>query len=210
MGQTRQPHRRRGFAGSAPRAVTTALGFLGLVALVAGGSAASVAAADTGVSVVDFAFEPAEVTIALGDSVTWTVTRAEDPHTVSPIDSPGAFETSSFLREGDRFAVTFVQPGTYRYLCMIHPEDMEGIVVVQAAHPTAGPTAPPTLSGSPAAVPASPTPPPSPKSRTSPAADSPSLDGSLPPALVLPVVLLGGAVALGGAWLVVRRHVGRR
>ncbi len=174
------------------------------VALSVGAARAPLArAADTDVSIVDFAFQPATVTVAAGGTVTWTVTRAQEPHTVSPVDPPDGFEASSLLRQGDRYAVTFAAPGTYRYECTIHPEDMRGTVVVVAA-PTASPTASATPTPTPAPTVTPSTSPPSPGSTTpSPAGGNPSPDGALAPAFILLLVLLGTA-AFAGAWLVAR------
>ena len=209
MNQVRPMRRRFGFASSASDAAAIALRAVGLFALVAGGVAAPARAADADVSIVDFAFEPATLTVAGGDTVTWTVTRAQDPHTVSPVDPPGAFEASSLLRLDDSFAVTFAQPGTYRYECTIHPEDMRGVVVVEAAGSTESPTAGLTPTATPAAGKTPSTTPPSPGSTTTPSpAGSPSRDGAFSPALVLLLVLVGAAAAVAGAWLLARTRRG--
>ena len=208
MEHVRPRRRRAGSAVSGWDAAVLALRAIGLVALVAGAVTPPVRAADTDVSIVDFAFEPGTVMIAAGDTVTWTVTRAQDPHTVSPVGQPGAFEASGLLRQGDSFIVTFAQPGTYPYECTIHPEDMQATVIVQSAAPTAGQTASATPTPTPA-LPSTPAPlPPSPESSpTAPADGSPAEGGGLLSEVVVPLILLGAA-ALAGAWLVARSRRG--
>lgn len=104
-----------------------------LVSLVAlaGAAPAPPAAAQSGgaeVEVVDFAFEPAMVTVEPGTTVTWT-NAGERPHTVTADD--GAFD-SGRLDPGEQFSVAFDEPGTFTYFCGFHPE-MQGTVMVAEA-----------------------------------------------------------------------------
>jgi plastocyanin len=89
-------------------------------------AAATSPVAATSVSIVNFAFSPAAVTVKAGATVTWT-NRDEDAHTVAIAGAP----TSAPLQNGDTFTHTFAQPGSYSYLCTIHPY-MRGMVVVTA------------------------------------------------------------------------------
>ena len=105
---------------------------MSLAVLIAGGSFLSwvgpIAAhqdAAVAVQVVDFAFEPATVTVPAGATVTWTNTGAR-PHTVTADD--GSFD-SGRLDPGEQFSQTFDQPGTFTYFCGFHPE-MQGSIVV--------------------------------------------------------------------------------
>jgi plastocyanin len=186
-------------------AALRAVAALGTVALLVVASGALARGADAAVSIVDFAFEPATITIDAGDTVTWTVTRAQDPHTVSPVHPPDAFVGSPLLHQGDHFSVTFAQPGTYRYQCTIHPEDMQGTVIVQAAESTATATpGAPQLTASPA---------PSTSTGVTTTVSADVGDGATeqgaPPALAL-LLVLGTAAVLAGAWLVVRSRRSRR
>ncbi len=82
------------------------------------------------VSIQNYAFIPGSVTIQPGTTVTWTNL---DPiyHTVTSTEpSPVAFN-SPVLHQGDTFQFTFTQPGTYHYICNIHPF-MRGIVIVSS------------------------------------------------------------------------------
>ncbi len=80
------------------------------------------------VTIDNFAFGPAAITVAPGTKVTWT-NRDDEPHTVVSADDPRAFKSGA-LDTGDNFSFTFDKPGTYRYFCSIHPH-MTGTVVVK-------------------------------------------------------------------------------
>jgi len=78
------------------------------------------------VSMVGYEFQPASVTIEAGGSVTWTNFDPE-PHTATATDSRSW--TTTVLSGGQSETVMFAEPGTYPYLCAIHPS-MTGEVVV--------------------------------------------------------------------------------
>ena len=95
------------------------------------------------VNVQNFAFDPPNITVAPGTTVTWT-NNDSAPHTVTATDPAGAFDSGT-LRPGQSFSFTFTQPGTtYAYYCAIHPS-MTGTVTVaggSTAAARAGGTAP--------------------------------------------------------------------
>jgi len=76
-------------------------------------------------------FSPSEVTIGIGDSVTWH-NDSTVAHTVTsgnPEDGPdGVFDSGLFMG-GDTFSHTFTESGQYQYFCQIHPW-MTGTVIV--------------------------------------------------------------------------------
>jgi plastocyanin len=78
------------------------------------------------ISAKDFMFSPATVTVKAGSTVTWT-NLDEEPHTV--FSDAGLFRSSA-LDTKDSFSYKFDEPGTYHYLCTIHPR-MVGTIVVQ-------------------------------------------------------------------------------
>ncbi len=86
------------------------------------------ATAPNSVTIDNFAFGPAAMTVAAGTKVTWT-NRDDEPHTVVSADDPRVFKSGA-LDTGDSFSFTFDRPGTYRYFCSIHPH-MTGTVVVK-------------------------------------------------------------------------------
>lgn len=88
------------------------------------------------VSIVDNAFNPSNVTVSAGQTVTWTH-NGSLPHTVT--SNPGSFLCSpssaeSFdsgnLNTNDTFEHTFNTPGSFPYHCEIHGCSMAGIVTV--------------------------------------------------------------------------------
>jgi amicyanin len=79
----------------------------------------------TAVSIADFKFNPATLTVPVGTTVTWT-NQDEEPHTVVAKD--GAFHSPGMDTHGS-YSFTFSTPGSYDYVCSIHPF-MTGTVVV--------------------------------------------------------------------------------
>jgi plastocyanin len=101
------------------------------------------------VSIVDFGFQPANVTIYLGDLVRWTNTSAATIHTAT---SDAAAWDSGNLASGQSFSVLFSTPGTYLYHCAIHPSMTASITVLDVsvtATPTSTPTATATATATP-------------------------------------------------------------
>ncbi|MCC6381451.1 MAG: cupredoxin domain-containing protein [Dehalococcoidia bacterium] len=103
-------------------------------------------AAQSAVSVQGFAFNPASVTLNVGDSITWTNNDAV-PHTATS-DTAGVFDVS-LPAGGGPGSFTFTTAGTFTYHCNIHPQ-MKGSVVVLAAS-TAGSTSTAAAPGAPSA-----------------------------------------------------------
>jgi plastocyanin len=77
------------------------------------------------ISIQDFFFSPAQITVQSGTTVTWT-NQGNAPHTVTADD--GSFD-SERLNPGESFSHTFKSPGTVAYHCEIHPF-MRGSVTV--------------------------------------------------------------------------------
>jgi plastocyanin len=77
------------------------------------------------VEIVDFAYGPDPVTIQAGGKVIWA-NRDSTPHTATAED--GTFNTGT-IEEGKIKSETFKEPGTYAYICEIHPT-MHGTVRV--------------------------------------------------------------------------------
>ena len=89
--------------------------------------AAPVETKATKVSIVNFQFTPAEVTIAPGESVTW-VNDDGAPHGLEYHDGVAG---NDLLLPGASYNRRFDQPGTYDYNCSVHPY-MTGRVIVRA------------------------------------------------------------------------------
>jgi plastocyanin len=88
-------------------------------------STPAVPVAGTAVSIDNFAFAPAMLTVHRGATVTWT-NHDEEPHTVAAED--GSFRSPG-MDTNATFSFTFANPGSYDYVCSIHPV-MHGTVVV--------------------------------------------------------------------------------
>lgn len=88
-------------------------------------AAQEVPAGATTVRIVNLAFDPAEVTIATGTAVSWTNDDTA-PHTVTSTD--GVFDSGIF-DPGASFTWIFNEPGSFAYVCQLHPQ-MQGTVVV--------------------------------------------------------------------------------
>jgi plastocyanin len=75
---------------------------------------------------------PAQDTVAVGQMVTWTWTNTgSTSHSVQSISSPSFTSSNVLTGNGQTYAFTFTQPGTYHYQCAVHGSLMTGVVVVQ-------------------------------------------------------------------------------
>jgi plastocyanin len=84
------------------------------------------AAPPSQVVIKDFMFMPATLTVKAGTTVTWA-NKDEEPHTV--FSDSGLFRSGA-IDTGEVFSFKFDKPGTYHFLCTIHPR-MVGTVVVE-------------------------------------------------------------------------------
>jgi plastocyanin len=96
------------------------------VALLLALPTAAAGAPDSQVVIKDFMFAPVNLTVKVGTTVTW-VNRDDEAHTIA---SDSGLYRSGALDTGNEFHFTFDKPGTYHYVCTIHPR-MLGTVVVQ-------------------------------------------------------------------------------
>jgi LPXTG-motif cell wall-anchored protein len=106
------------------RSFVALAGLVTLLTVALGGPAS---AATASVSMVDFNFSPATVTIQVGDTVVWTNNGAQ-PHTST---SDSGIWDSGIVNAGGSFSRTFSSAGSFPYHCNVHPI-MTGTVVVQA------------------------------------------------------------------------------
>jgi plastocyanin len=79
------------------------------------------------VSQEDISFQPAEVTVGVGDTVTWTNNDSVDHDVTADNFSSGE---PGGMAPGENFEQTFDEAGTFDYVCTVHP-GMEGTVVVE-------------------------------------------------------------------------------
>ncbi|HKY75402.1 MAG TPA: plastocyanin/azurin family copper-binding protein, partial [Acidimicrobiia bacterium] len=80
------------------------------------------------VSIVDLAFEPATVRLAVGGTVTWRHNGIA-PHTVTAEDS--SFN-SGLLQAGGTFSHRFDRAGTFQYICAFHPGMAGAVEIVES------------------------------------------------------------------------------
>lgn len=81
------------------------------------------------ISIDNFTFNPKQLTVKVGTTVTW-INHDDIPHGIA--SSGNAFTRSKPLTTDDSYSFTFTTPGTYQFFCYLHPT-MVGTVVVEAA-----------------------------------------------------------------------------
>jgi plastocyanin len=77
------------------------------------------------VSIFDFGFDGESVEVPVGTTVTWT----NDGQVIHTTTSTDGLWDSKIMNTGDTFSYTFDEPGTFEYLCSLHPS-MVGTIVV--------------------------------------------------------------------------------
>ncbi len=84
------------------------------------------AGGSTQVTIDNFAFSPATITVQAGTEVTWQNLQGS-PHTVT--GDADDFDSAQLPKDAE-FSQTFDTPGEYDYHCEIHP-NMTGTVIVE-------------------------------------------------------------------------------
>jgi plastocyanin len=77
------------------------------------------------VTIDNFSFSPADITVPAGTTLTWT-NRDDIPHTV--VSNDQQFKSKA-LDTDEKFSHTFDKPGTYSYFCSIHPKMVAKVIV---------------------------------------------------------------------------------
>lgn len=90
-------------------------------------SPASAATGAKAVTIEDYIYEPASITVPKGTTVSFT-NRDSTPHTATSKES-GLFESGS-IDTGKTGKVTLEETGTFAYYCLFHPF-MKGTIVVE-------------------------------------------------------------------------------
>jgi plastocyanin len=80
----------------------------------------------TQIAIKNFSFDPSPLKIKAGSAVTW-VNKDQEPHTV--VSDTGLFRSSA-VDTDETFVFKFDKPGTYHFICTIHPK-MTGTIVVE-------------------------------------------------------------------------------
>ena len=84
------------------------------------GSASSVT-----IKIQNFTYNPNPITVPVGATVTWVNTDIV-PHDVVSDDK--TFK-SKLLEKDEHFSYVFSKPGTYHYVCSIHPKMTANVIV---------------------------------------------------------------------------------
>ncbi len=78
-------------------------------------------------------FSPADITVAVGDTVEWTVSGLVHTTTSGRVGDQTGLWNSDTLRLGESFSHTFSEIGEFPYFCRIHGGAMKGSVTVVPA-----------------------------------------------------------------------------
>jgi plastocyanin len=85
----------------------------------------NVPAAGSQVTIDNFSFSPATVTVPVGSTLRWT-NHDDVPHTV--VSDEKVFRSKP-LDTDEAFTYTFTKAGTYSYFCSLHPKMVAKVVV---------------------------------------------------------------------------------
>jgi plastocyanin len=120
------------------RGLVVAAAVLGFALGPAAASARAPRAKPAIVTVNDFFFGPDSLTIHKGKAVKWVWSESNTyPHDVHLKQGPkqlterGTYSTRTTAVTGASFKKTFERPGTYRYICTIHPTLMKLTITVK-------------------------------------------------------------------------------
>jgi plastocyanin len=80
------------------------------------------------ITIENFRYSPAEVTVPAGSVVRW-VNKDDVPHTATAKGKEPAFDSKS-LDTDEGFSFEFKKPGAFNYYCKVHPH-MTGKVIVK-------------------------------------------------------------------------------
>ncbi|MBU6416521.1 MAG: cupredoxin family copper-binding protein [Xanthomonadaceae bacterium] len=79
------------------------------------------------VGIRNFRFQPKQIVVPAGATVTWA-NHDEEPHVIT--SAGNRFKGSPAMDTGDTWSAVFTRPGTYAYFCSVHPF-MTGTIVVR-------------------------------------------------------------------------------
>ena len=107
------------------------LGLLILLAACGGGSGAKSKEAPVRTNQVNlpksYRFDPSVIQVKAGTTVTWT-NEDDFPHNVHLLTGN---EVTKSLPVGGRTTLTFPKAGEFEYECSFHPQQMQGMVIVE-------------------------------------------------------------------------------
>jgi plastocyanin len=106
-----------------PRSLGVRIAIAAAVSLLLGSAQAR--ADETNVTIDNFTFQPAQLTVKVGTTVTWK-NHDDIPHAIV---SAGKFRSKT-LDTDDSYSFTFTAAGDYKYFCSLHPH-MTGTITVE-------------------------------------------------------------------------------
>jgi plastocyanin len=97
------------------------------------GSADSGGGGGTQVSMKDLQFSPKDVTVEVGQTVTFTNDEsvAHDVHKTSGPGGDFASGPTGGMKQGDSYELALDTPGKYEYVCNLHAPGMAGTITVK-------------------------------------------------------------------------------
>src|SRR6185295_19968003 len=107
---------------------------------------------------ITYVFIPSEVTISVGDTVTWKKGITTTLHSVFGNSTtkdyygntcPNGSLNGSLSQPDSEFSFTFKSPGDCYYQCLLHPPDMLGVIHVSARRPQSASSSMPTAGETP-------------------------------------------------------------
>jgi plastocyanin len=84
------------------------------------------------VKMKSLSYDPTDLVIHLGDSVTWS-NAAFSKHTATSDDDGRTFDTGEIQPDAMSGPVKFEKEGGFKYYCKIHGKSMSGTIVVKPA-----------------------------------------------------------------------------
>jgi plastocyanin len=106
-----------------PRSLGVRIAIAAAISLLLGSAQAR--ADETSVTIDNFTFQPAQLTVKVGTTVTWR-NHDDIPHAIV---SAGKFRSKT-LDTDDSYSFTFTAAGDYKYFCSLHPH-MTGTITVE-------------------------------------------------------------------------------
>ncbi len=96
------------------------------------GGATSTAAVNQGITITinNFAFEPQDAQAKVGQIVTWKNEQLANHTVTEDVPAEQRNMKSDKIGQGQTYQISFSKPGTYKYICSVHPDKMKGTVTV--------------------------------------------------------------------------------
>jgi len=116
------------------RLMSLALAMLTVAVGLVCASAPAAAHTTHAIAMANYAFVPSAMTIEAGDTVVWT-NSDQAQHDVMVTSGPAQIH-SPMLSKGQQWSFTFTVPGTYHYVCSVHPDMVATLTVAPHSSPS--------------------------------------------------------------------------